>query len=107
MCALAACPSSASASTRCGRVYVPVYHHSAKVRIVTGRATCVGARGLIRDAFTAFVKRRSDGTDPSVGLYWHVRGWRCSHGLGGSQAFCLQARREIDGSLRSDDGWSF
>jgi hypothetical protein len=99
--------SPALASIRCGRVYVGSYHGRAKVRIVSGRATCSGARGLIHDAFTAFVTRRPKGSDPNYGLYWSVRGWRCSHGLGGSQAFCIQKRREIDGSFRSDDGWSF
>jgi hypothetical protein len=44
---------------------------------------------------------------PTFGLYWRVRGWRRSHGLGGAQAFCLRRGREIDGSFRSDEDWSF
>ncbi len=107
VCALAACPSSALASTHCGRVYVPAYHHTAKVQIRSGFATCSGARGLIRDAFTASAYRRPSGFDRYTGRYWSVRGWHCSSGLGASQAFCSQGRRHIDGSFRSDDGWYF
>ncbi len=96
----------ALASTRCGRVSVPGYHGSAKVRVVSGRVSCSHARPLIRDAFRAFITRRNDGTDPIYGLVWRVDGWRCSHGLGGSQAFCRRAGRRVDGSFRRDDGWS-
>jgi hypothetical protein len=105
---LALVPSPAFASTRCGRIAVHGYRGTAKVRIVSGPASCSGARGLIGDAFGAFLTRPYQGVDNTYGDYWYVRGyWRCSHGLGGSQAFCFSGRRRIDGSFRSDDGWSF
>ena len=105
--ALALAPSPALASTRCGRVSVQGYHGRAKVRVVQGRASCSTARTLIRAAFRAFITRRSNSTSPTWGLVWNVRGWSCSHGLGGSQAFCRRGHRRIDGSFRHDDGWSF
>jgi hypothetical protein len=105
--ALAAAASPAPAASHCGRVLVPAYHTSAKVRIVSGKASCAQARALIRDAFTAFVGRRRSGNNPAYGGYWNVSGWRCLKVRGGSQAMCMQKRRKIDGSLRSDDDWSF
>jgi hypothetical protein len=64
--AVALSPSSAWASTRCGRVSVPAYHHKAKVRIVSGKAKCSDARRLVCGAFTAVIKRPSDGTDADL-----------------------------------------
>jgi hypothetical protein len=34
-------------------------------------------------------------------------GWRCFIGLAGSQTFCHRGTKGVDGSLRSDDGWTF
>jgi hypothetical protein len=99
--------STAAASTRCVKVYMAPHGRNAKVRVVRGTASWHGARGLIHDAFTAFVRRPNDSYDDVWGITWNARGWRCSRGLGGSQAFCFRGNREIDGSLRSDDGWSF
>jgi hypothetical protein len=36
-----------------------------------------------------------------------VDGWRCFIGLAGSQTFYHRGAKEVDGSLRSDDGWTF
>lgn len=105
--ALAAAALPALAASHCGRVLVPAYHTSAKVRIVAGKASCAQARTLIRDAFTSFVGRRRSGSNPAYGGYWNVSGWRCLKLRGGSQAMCAQKRQRIDGSFRSDDGWSF
>jgi hypothetical protein len=100
-------PTSASASARCGRVAVAGYRGTAKVRIVSGGASCSKAKALIRSAFRAFITRPRQGFDPYYGEYWYLGPWRCSHGLGGSQAFCISGHRRIDGSFRSDDGWNF
>ncbi len=105
--ALALAPPQADASKRCGHVFIASRSVSAKVRVVRGRAGCSAARGLIRAAYRAQDTRRQDGTDPTYGIYWRVRHWRCSHGLGGSQVFCFRGGREVDGSTRRDDGWSF
>ncbi len=73
-----------------------------------GATGCTQARSLIVDAFTAFVQRPYSFQSSAWGAVWLVNGWRCSHGLGGSQAFCrLGNIGRIDGSFRHDDGWSF
>jgi hypothetical protein len=58
--------SPALASTRCGRVAIQGYRGTAKVRIVSGHANCAGARGLIHDAFRAFITRPRQGFTASV-----------------------------------------
>jgi hypothetical protein len=46
-------------------------------------------------------------TTPTYGVFWRLWGWRCYVGLAGSQTFCQLGTKEVDGSLRSDDGWTF
>lgn len=40
-------------------------------------------------------------------MIWTVSGWNCGIGLAGSQTFCTRGGREVDGSFRTDDGWTF
>ena len=88
-------PTAASASKRCGRVFLPSRETKAKVRVVRGKVACYGvhgARRLIRDAYTAIDSRHWDGRFRSGGLtggiYWRVhRRWRCGIGLGSSEVF--------------------
>lgn len=94
-------------SSRCGRVWVEADSVYAKARVVVGSASCHGARVVVRDAFTAFARRRHDSYSDTWGLTWNVHGWACSHGEAGSQAICFRQSSEIDGSVRSDDGWNF
>lgn len=103
---LAAAPAAAAAY-RCGRVAVPVRHARAKVRAVHGSVSCRPARRLIAKAFTEESQRHWDGYDRTYGIYWKVRGWRCYVGLAETQTFCHRGDREVDGSLRHDDGWTF
>jgi hypothetical protein len=104
---LAVLATPAEAAHRCGRIYVPTDHANAKVRVVKGPETCEPARRLIRDAFTAFATRQPDGVGQEYGLEWNVDAWRCFHGLGGTEASCFRRSKRIDGSVRTDDGWSF
>ena len=104
MAALAA-PAAAQAQ-HCSKVYVGVRGVPAKVQVVSGSASCSGARRLIRSAFTAETNRHWNGSNDS-GVFWRVNGWNCTIGLGGSETFCSRGNREIDGSFRRDDGWSF
>jgi hypothetical protein len=103
--ALAATAASASAKA-CGRVYVADSGLKAKARVVRGGGSCSGAKHLIRDAYT----REDEGHWNRMGAYgvfWRVDGWRCSIGLGATETFCRRSGREIDGSFRHGDGWSF
>jgi ATP dependent DNA ligase domain len=110
-----ALPTGASASKRCGRVFVPSRETKAKVRVVRGRVACYGAHGarrLVRDAYTAIDSRHWDGRFHSGflagAIYWRIhRRWRCSIGLGASQVFCVRPGKEVDGSVRHDDDWYF
>jgi hypothetical protein len=99
-------PASASAQ-RCGHVHIATRHLNAKVRIVHGPLKCAFARKLISAAYHAVDTRKSDGYNNTYGVFWRVKGWRCFTGLAQSQLFCGQRHKETDGSLRSDDGWSF
>jgi hypothetical protein len=101
-----AVPAVASAH-RCGRTFVSARGLAAKVRIVRGPVSCESARRLIVHAYTAESSRPSAGFDPVWGVFWEVRGWRCSIGLAGSQTFCRRSAKEVDGSFRRDDGWTF
>ena len=105
--ATSAAASSRAARVRCGRVSAHARHAPAKVLIVRGPASCVVARALIADAFTAEVKRHYDFLDPTYGIGWRVDGWRCTTGLADTQTFCMRGDDRTDGSLRSDDGWNF
>jgi hypothetical protein len=110
-----AVPAGASASKRCGRVFLPSREIKAKVRVVRGRVACYGphgARRLIRDAYTAIDSRHWDGRFRSGSLtgliYWRVhRRWRCGIGLGATEVFCFRRGKQVDGSVRRDDDWYF
>lgn len=101
-----ALPASADAKV-CGRVQLSTRHAKAKVRVVRGQVGCGPAHTLIADAFTAIDRHKADGTDQLSGRFWLVDGWKCFTGLAASQLFCEQARKEVDGSTRGDDGWFF
>jgi hypothetical protein len=97
---------SALGAKRCGRARL-VDGGSAKVMVLRGHVTCAGAGRLIRAVFWASATRDWDGKDSNGSIYWRVRGWRCTPGLGSSQFFCSRGHKEVDGSTRTDDGWSF
>jgi hypothetical protein len=101
-------PGSASAK-RCGRVYIPAVKLRAKVRVVVGPDSCGAAKRLIGTAFEAEDKRSPGSFDRDWAQIWQVSvsGWNCSAGLAGSQTYCRRGRRRVDGSFRTDDGWSF
>jgi hypothetical protein len=103
---ITAAPAVAS-SRRCARVGVPARQFTAKVLVRAGPESCVAARALIKVAFTAESTRKWDGRLPNDGVFWQVSGFKCEIGLAGSQTFCTRARERVDGSLRSDDGWTF
>jgi hypothetical protein len=86
---------------------VPARGLKAKVRLVHGPLTCHRARRQIAAAFTAEVVRHNDGFNPTNGVFWRVDGWRCFIGLADTQTFCVRRGREVDGSFRTDDGWTF
>ena len=101
-------PAAASASTRCGRVWIKSRGAKAKVLVGTGTSvSCHHARKLIKRAYHAEDTRPWDGYDEYNGGYWIVKGWRCSTGLGGSQTYCKRDGDRVDGSTRTDDGWNF
>lgn len=104
--AQAAAPAAAAAK-RCGRVYVPARRAKAKVRVVVGSESCGAAKRLIGAALTQEMDRHWNFTNPVEGAIWRVSGWDCGIALGKTQTFCLRGRRRVDGSLRSDDAWSF
>jgi hypothetical protein len=91
---------------RCGTTPVPTRGVNAKTLIAVGRLPCTSARDLISAAYSAEDTRPADG-DGNRGIFWSVNYWRCSIGLGGSQTFCFQNGKEVDGSTRTDDGWFF
>jgi hypothetical protein len=101
-----ALPANASAH-RCGRLPVPARGLDAKVRIVHGPISCHSARKLIVTAYHAESTRHSAGFQNPDGVFWRVDGWRCYIGLAGSQTFCHRGIKRVDGSLRTDDGWTF
>src|SRR5207302_6679900 len=103
---LAVTPAAASASKRCGRTWIDTRQVKAKVLVVKGSALCHNARKLIKTAFTAEDTRAWDGYG-SWGVYWIVKRYHCSIGLGASETFCRRHGRQIDGSTRTDDGWRF
>lgn len=105
--ALIAATPAVAAAGRCGRLEVTTRDAKAKVRVVRGRTTCAAARRQIAAAFHAEDTLPWSGYANPYGVYWRVRGWRCFIGLAGSQTFCHRRRSEVDGSLRTDDGWSF
>jgi len=104
--ALLAVPATAQARD-CGRVKVSSHTRNAKVRVVRGELSCGQARRLIAAAYGAEAARRWDGMNERVGVFWHVMGWRCSTGLAWSESFCERGKQQVDGSVRTDDGWSF
>ena len=91
---------------RCGRVAVPS-RGRAKVRVVHGPVRCRVARQQVSAAYRAEDTRAWNGYEPALGVFWRVDGWQCFIRLAGSQTFCHRGAREVDGSLRSDDGWTF
>ena len=97
---------SAALAQRCGRVSVPG-RGSAKVRVVRGPLYCRAARRQIAAAYRAEDTRHWSGYQNPYGVFWRVDEWRCFIGLAGSQTFCHRGAKEVDGSLRSDDGWTF
>jgi hypothetical protein len=99
--------ATAGAAQRCGRVLIPSHGADAKVRVVHGRVSCESARHLVAAAFKAEATRHWNGYDQLSGIYWSVEGWRCYIALADSQTLCHKEGREVDGSLRHDDGWSF
>jgi hypothetical protein len=78
-------PATAAAQ-HCGRVKL-AGGGKAKVRIVHGDVGCGKARLVIKSAYHAEASRHWDGTG-NYGVYWRVRGFQCSIGLGGSETFC-------------------
>ena len=48
-----------------------------------------------------------DGSTRSRGIFYRVRGFRCSTGLAGSEGFCIRGRQHIALSTRSDDHFPF
>jgi hypothetical protein len=102
----AAMPASAAAR-RCGRVEIPTRELGAKVHVVHGTTSCRAARRQIAAAFGAEDTRHWDGYANPDGVFWHVRGWRCFIGLADTQTFCFRGHKRVDGSVRTDDGWTF
>jgi hypothetical protein len=90
-----------AASQRCGRIAIG-NGIKAKVRVVQGAVRCGKARLVIKSAYHAEATRHWDG-DGNYGVYWRVRGFSCSTGLGGSETFCRRGSKRVDGSTRSDD----
>ena len=80
---------------------------SAKVRVVRGPLSCRAARRQIAAAYRAEDTRSWSGYQNPDGVFWRVDVWRWFIELAGSQTFCHRGAREVDGSLRSDDGWKF
>jgi hypothetical protein len=78
---------------------------SANVRSCAERFTA--ARRQIAAAYRAEDTRHWSGFQNPYGVFWRVEGWRCFIGLAGSQTFCQSGAREVDGSLRREDGWTF
>lgn len=98
---------AAEAAQRCGRILVPARHVDAKVRVLRGPVSCATAHRLLKNAFDIETTHHWNGDDPTFGIFWKVQGWRCFIGLAGSQTFCRRGPMEVDGSLRTDDGWNF
>jgi hypothetical protein len=104
---LGAAATASAAGRRCGRVEIPTRGLSAKVKVIAGLEWCRAARGQIAAAFRAEDTRHWVGYANPDGVFWRVRGWRCFIGLAGSQTFCRRGHSRVDGSTRSDDGWTF
>jgi hypothetical protein len=80
---------------------------SAKVRIVRGPMACATARTVVAGAYHAEATRHWAGYNSTYGVFWQLWGWRCYIGLAGSQTFCHGGAKQVDGSLRVDDGWTY
>jgi hypothetical protein len=77
------------------------------VRVTQGTTSCRAARRQIAAAFGAEDRRHWDGYANPDGVFWRVRRWRCFIGLADTQTFCFRGHNRVDGSVRTDDGWTF
>jgi hypothetical protein len=98
-------PSGAVAQ-RCGYVSVPA-RGSAKVRVVRGTLHCRAARRQIAAPYQTEDTRHWSWLSEPLRRVLARRRLALRHRLAGSQTFCHRGAREVDGSLRSDDGWTF